>query len=152
MVTTGRLSIRIIPRPALEIAQSRSTQVCVTLRIRVLSISETRHAAPAGDGRGGARIVWGWAMFTKLNSIKAKLLILQGLFLATILVAGIWSATSKRETMVEGYRKSIEAVVQTSLSIMKSYDARAAKGEFSREEAQTRAKAALRAQRVFGNE
>ncbi|MGA1856188.1 cache domain-containing protein [Azospirillum sp. 11R-A] len=91
-------------------------------------------------------------MIGKLHSIKAKLLILQGLFLVAILVGGIWSATSKRETMVEGYRNSIQAVVQTSLSIMKSYDARAAKGEFSREEAQTLAKGALRALRFFGNE
>ena len=91
-------------------------------------------------------------MVGKLHSIKAKLLILQGLFLVAILMGGIWSATSKRETMVEGYRNSIQAVVQTSLSIMKSYDARAAKGEFSREEAQTLAKGALRALRFFGNE
>ncbi len=91
-------------------------------------------------------------MIDKLHSIKAKLLILLGLFLVTLLVAGIWSATSKRETMVEGYRNSIQAVVQTSLSIIKSYDARAAKGEFSREEAQTQAKAALRALRFFGSE
>ncbi|KAA0581230.1 HAMP domain-containing protein [Azospirillum sp. B21] len=91
-------------------------------------------------------------MIDKLHSIKAKLLILLGLFLVTILVAGIWSATSKRETMEEGYRNSIQAVVQTSLSIIKSYDARAAKGEFSREEAQTQAKAALRSLRFFGSE
>jgi len=91
-------------------------------------------------------------MVGKLHSIKAKLLILQGLFLVAILAGGVWSATSKRETMVEGYRNSIQAVVQTSLSIMKSYDARAAKGEFSREEAQSLAKGALRALRFFGNE
>ena len=91
-------------------------------------------------------------MIGKIHSIKAKLLILLGLFLATVLVAGIWSATSKRATMVEGYRNSIQAVVQTSLSIISSYDERAAKGEFSREEAQTQAKAALRALRFFGSE
>ena len=91
-------------------------------------------------------------MIGKIHSIKAKLLILLGLFLATVLVAGIWSATSKRATMVEGYRNSIQAVVQTSLSIIRSYDERAAKGEFSREEAQTQAKAALRALRFFGSE
>ncbi|PWC34435.1 hypothetical protein TSO352_17585 [Azospirillum sp. TSO35-2] len=84
--------------------------------------------------------------------MKAKLLVLQGLFLITILVAGIWSATSKRATMVEGYQHSIQAVVQTSLSILKSYDERAAKGEFSQDEAQTRAKATLRALRFFGSE
>ncbi len=91
-------------------------------------------------------------MITRLHNIKAKLLILQGLFLVAILAAGIWSATSKRTTMVEGYRNSIQAVVQTSLSIMQAYEARAAKGEFSREEAQSRAKGELRAIRYFGNE
>ena len=91
-------------------------------------------------------------MIFRLHSIKAKLLILQGLFLVAILAAGIWSATSKRTTMVEGYRNSIQAVVQTSLSIMQAYEARVAKGEFSREEAQSRAKGELRAIRYFGNE
>ncbi|MBK1836177.1 cache domain-containing protein [Azospirillum sp. YIM B02556] len=103
-------------------------------------------------GVASSHLKWNRAMIGKFHSIKTKLLILQGLFLVTILVAGIWSATSKRETMVEGYRNSIQAVVQTSLSIIKAYDARAAKGEFSREEAQIRAKGALRALRFFGNE
>ncbi|MBP2298590.1 cache domain-containing protein [Azospirillum picis] len=91
-------------------------------------------------------------MIRRIRSIKAKLLILQGLFLVAILASGVWSAASKRATMIEGYRNSIEAVVQTSLSIIKSYDARAAKGEFGREEAQALAKDSLRSLRFFGGE
>ncbi len=91
-------------------------------------------------------------MRISFHSIRAKLLILQGLFIAAILVTGLWSAYAKRTTMVAGYENTIRSVVESSISILKSYDERAAKGEFTKEEAQTRAKDTLRALRFLGQE
>ncbi len=91
-------------------------------------------------------------MRISVHSIRAKLLILQGLFIVAILAAGVWSAYAKRAMMVAGYENSIRAVVESSLTILKSYDERAAKGEFSKEEAQKRVKDTLRPLRFSGNE
>jgi len=91
-------------------------------------------------------------MRISFHSIRAKLLILQGLFIAAILAAGLLSAYAKRATMIEGYETTIRSMVESSISVLKSYDERAAKGEFTKEEAQIRAKDTLRAARFLGRE
>ncbi|MBP2227208.1 methyl-accepting chemotaxis protein [Azospirillum agricola] len=91
-------------------------------------------------------------MRISFHSIRAKLLILQGLFIVAILAAGVWSAYAKRAMMVDGYENTIRSVVESSVAILKSYDARMAKGELTREEAQARAKDALRSVRFSGQE
>ncbi|MCG5240799.1 methyl-accepting chemotaxis protein [Azospirillum doebereinerae] len=91
-------------------------------------------------------------MRISFHSIRAKLLILQGFFIAAILAAGLLSAYGKRATMIEGYETTIKSMVESSISVLKSYDERAAKGEFTKEEAQTRAKDTLRALRFLGQE
>ncbi|AWK89043.1 methyl-accepting chemotaxis protein [Azospirillum thermophilum] len=91
-------------------------------------------------------------MSVRIQSIKVKLLAVQALLILAILGEGMWSAYDKRQMMLDGYQNSIRAVTESAVSIMKSYDQRAAKGEFSKEEAQKRAKDTLRSLRFFGPE
>jgi methyl-accepting chemotaxis protein len=68
-----------------------------------------------------------------------------------LLALGTWNAFHTRSVMMGERRESLQSLVATGEGIVKLYAARAAKGQMSKEDAQTAAKDALRAMRFGQN-
>ena len=85
------------------------------------------------------------------GSIRSKLLTLVGLSLLGLVLLAALSAVQVRNTMRDERRATMRSVVQEAISIAAYYEAQAKAGKLSLAEAQSRAGAALRAQRFEGS-
>ena len=85
-------------------------------------------------------------------SFKTKILLLMSMALLAIAVLAIGSLLQQRRMIIDARQEQLTTAVQGAYSIVAAYQAKAASGAMSLEDAQTAAKDALRVSRYGGPE
>jgi len=87
-----------------------------------------------------------------LTSLKGRLTLSVTIALLGLLLLGSFQIVHLRNQLLEDRKATLLAAVDIAITTVKGFQAREAKGELSREEAQTRAKDTLRSMRYLGDE
>jgi methyl-accepting chemotaxis protein len=91
-------------------------------------------------------------MFSRLNRVFARILMLAGVALASLAILGILVVEESRTNLYEQKKADIRHVVEAAASIVADFDKRASAGEMTREQAQAAAKKVIEGLRYEGDE